>query len=149
MIASPSPPSSPITHPPALISSPLQHDHNHVSVVITDHHDRPSSYTYIWSQAIESASPWSSCTRYMITEKQASQHHQFLSAMNPFRTAVPLWGQSSQIPGSLPPKRDRSIQRVDYRITTIIEWDDHHHQHHRSSWSLFTMWSSSITFTSR
>ena len=33
-------------------------------------------------------------------------------AVNRFRTAVPFWGQSSLIIGSLSPKRDRGTKRV-------------------------------------
>ena len=33
--------------------------------------------------------------------------------MNPFRTAVPFWGQTSQTPSNMPPERDCTPKRVD------------------------------------
>ena len=35
-----------------------------------------------------------------------------MTNLNPFRTAVPFWGQTSQIPSSLSPKRDWGSKRV-------------------------------------
>ena len=35
-----------------------------------------------------------------------------LRGTNPFRTAVPFWGQTTQISTSLPPKRDCGPKRV-------------------------------------
>ena len=37
--------------------------------------------------------------------------------LNPFRTAVPFWGQSSQIPSSWSPKRDCGTERVKLGVT--------------------------------
>ena len=38
--------------------------------------------------------------------------HLLLCSVNPFRTAVPLWGQTTQISSSLSPKRDCGSKRV-------------------------------------
>ena len=38
--------------------------------------------------------------------------HHFVKAFTPFMTAVPFWGQSTQIPRTLSPKRDCSTKRV-------------------------------------
>ena len=39
-------------------------------------------------------------------------HFQASPAVNPFRTAVPFWGQSTQISSRLPQKRDCGSERV-------------------------------------
>ena len=41
--------------------------------------------------------------------------HECSSALNPFRTAVSLWGQTTQISRSLSPKRDCGSKRVKLR----------------------------------
>ena len=39
--------------------------------------------------------------------------------LNPFRTAVPFWGQTSQIPSSLSPKRDCGPRRVKVPVDLV------------------------------
>ena len=43
------------------------------------------------------------------------EYHPWFLPVNPFRTAVPFWGQSTQIPSRLPPKRNCSPKRVNTR----------------------------------
>ena len=55
--------------------------------------------------------------------------------VNPFRTAVPLWGQSTQSPSSLSPKRDCGSKRVKKCFNHVFEagrpgactWDGSYH----------------------
>ena len=49
------------------------------------------------------------CTWYPTAAAAAAAVSQFL--LNPFRTAVPFWGQTTQISGSLSPKRDCGPKR--------------------------------------
>ena len=61
------------------------------------------------------AVPGGPCTVVLVCASQKHQHTQqaangttphSASLVNPFRTAVPLWGQTTQISSSLSPKRD-------------------------------------------
>ena len=58
--------------------------------------------------------------------------------LNPFKTAVPLWGQTNQISSSLSPKRDWSPKRVNtwyVRFDQIEVSNNHIYTYHRA---LFT-----------
>ena len=43
--------------------------------------------------------------------------------INPFRTAVPFWGQTTQTSSSLSPKRDCGSKGVKANIRRLMSWD--------------------------
>ena len=50
-------------------------------------------------------------------------------ATNPFRTAVPFWGQTPQILSNLPPHRDCGPKRIDASIIAEHVWKHLHRKH--------------------
>ena len=55
----------------------------------------------------------------------------WFTAVNPFRTAVPFWGQTTQISSSFDPKQDCGSKRVKARVKKKHE--KHTHREHRQS----------------
>ena len=60
---------------------------------------------------------WVLCTHFCLLPSTIKRLAKYTGRVNPFRTAVPFWGQTSQISSSLSPKRDCGSKR---QITTPL-----------------------------
>ena len=83
-----------------------------------DHTPVPTLSLYLVTIAVYSAGP-SIVPIWYAPSQQYRQYTASPGTINPFRTAIPFWGQTSLISSSLSPKRDGGPKRV---TSTLSGW---------------------------